>query len=136
MFVCLVLFCLKFLETKDACFVVAVVLHLANFPRSVPGFGDSLLKSERHTTMLHHAKKEEAWHRPYRRSSTWFPSMRTNRYRQSTISVVVDGLYNQFPLWIVWFCAVNTVWCNFYICILYFNYIFQSFDCISVCFPT
>ena len=33
-------------------------------------FGEKLLKSERHTTMLPAPEKEEAWQRPQKRSST------------------------------------------------------------------
>ena len=60
------------------------------------GFGEKLLKSERHTTMLPAPKKKR--HGRDLRSAHQLdpPKCRTTRYRKSTIPAVVDRLNNQF----------------------------------------
>ena len=60
------------------------------------GFGEKLLKSEHHTTMLPSPKKKR--HGRDLRSAHPLdpPKCRTTRYRKSTIPAVVDRLNNQF----------------------------------------
>ena len=78
------------LKTLDLCSLVERQEQLLR------GFGEKLLKSERHTTMLPAPKKK--MHGRDLRSSHQLdlPKCRATRYRKSAISAVVDGLNSPF----------------------------------------